>query len=343
MTDDGQLDRIGGDGLARAIGLSVAELADAVMGETDRKNTDRAFAGDWQAWLTFCESAQQSGLDVLPLTVSADALVVFAKWLGAGGLMPDGQPRKPAAPESIRRRVTGVLAGWRSAGLNYPRGVTGRARQWVNDHEAKLIETKQSTGRGQAPALEIADARRIVAAAPDTLAGLRDIALVLVGFAIAARRSELAFLDVDDFAPGERGLYVHVRRSKTGARRSVMTFGQRESTCPVRAWHRWREAAQLADGGPAFRRIDQHGHLLGRLSGEACGNIVTRAGHRAGLELRLTGHSLRAGLATEAYRAGRPAHKIADQGGWRRGSTALQGYIRRVDEWSDSVLDGIGL
>lgn len=33
----------------------------------------------------------------------------------------------------------------------------------------------------------------------------------------------------------------------------------------------------------------------------------------------LTGHSLRAGLATEARRAGHTPEQIADQGGWRRG------------------------
>jgi len=75
----------------------------------------------------------------------------------------------------------------------------------------------------------------------------------------------------------------------------------------------------------------------------AIGAVIPRAGERAGLDLRLTGHSVRAGLATEARRAGHDTATIADQGGWARTSTALQDYIRIGDRWTDNALAGIGL
>jgi integrase len=51
--------------------------------------------------------------------------------------------------------------------------------------------------------------------APDRLSGLRDRALLLLGFAGAFRRSELVALDVADIEETETGLLVTIRSSKT--------------------------------------------------------------------------------------------------------------------------------
>jgi site-specific recombinase XerD len=55
----------------------------------------------------------------------------------------------------------------------------------------------------------------MVATAPDRLSGLRDSALLLLGFAGAFRRSELVALDVADIEETQTGLLVTIRRSKT--------------------------------------------------------------------------------------------------------------------------------
>jgi integrase len=57
--------------------------------------------------------------------------------------------------------------------------------------------------------------RRMVRALPATLAGVRDAAMLLVGFAGAFRRSELAALDREDLDFGDLGLILAIRRSKT--------------------------------------------------------------------------------------------------------------------------------
>jgi integrase len=54
----------------------------------------------------------------------------------------------------------------------------------------------------------------MVATAPDSLAGLRDRALLLLGFAGAFRRSELVALDVADLAQADAGLRVTIRKSR---------------------------------------------------------------------------------------------------------------------------------
>lgn len=348
MAEVAQLARLASNELITtgAEGLTLATIAAAVKVEHERTNTTRAYRADWQAWLAFCADARAHGTPVSPIVPDSDALLVFAKWLATGAQLSDGSLIRPHAPESIRRRITGVLAGWRENEVSYHRGISQAARKWIGGHQAALIEANKPTGRGQAAVLEIDDAKRIAATTPGPtqrqIAALRDLALVFVGFAIGARASELAFLDVTDIAPGERGIYVHVRKSKTKPRRPAVIYGQYESTCPVVAWRRWQQTSGITDG-PAFRHVDRHGKVRGRLSPAACSDIVTRAGQRAGLDLRLTGHSLRAGFATAATRAKKDPHDIAAQAGWAPGSEAMHRYIRAVKVWDDNVLAGIGL
>ena len=70
--------------------------------------------------------------------------------------------------------------------------------------------------------------------------------------------------------------------TKTQPRQVAVPYGSDPLTCPVRAWQAWKSAAGL-DAEPesaAFRRIDRHGRMLGELSGEAAGAVVTRAADR---------------------------------------------------------------
>jgi integrase len=147
-------------------------------------NTRRAFAQDWALWRTFCASE-----DVHPHTVSPGLLVAFVTWLA------HPQPNRPAqAPATIDCRLTGVLDGWRQAKLTIPHGITRDARKIVRAYERNLARENIPVGRGSAPALTIRDLRRIVEACPPTLEGIRDRTIIVIGFGIAARRSELATL-----------------------------------------------------------------------------------------------------------------------------------------------------
>lgn len=318
---------------------AVTELAGELTAAATRANTRRAFDDDWRTWLLFCRA---SNGNVEPEEVSGEALVLYAAWLAADRHVGPDQVHTASAPATIQRRVTGVLAGWKARGHQPPRGIGADARKIITEYKTALIQAQLPTGRGKAPPLTVKDARRIAEACPDTLAGRRDLAVVLIGLAIAARRSELAHLHVADFASDDRGLLIDVRYAKTDPRRPAVLYGQNPETCPVRAWRHWQHTSGITTG-PAFRRVDRHGNLGAGLSGEAIGNIVTRAGRRAGLEPRLTGHSVRAGLATEARRAGHDIATIAAQGGWKPNSTSLHEYIRIVDQWTDNALIGIGL
>src|ERR1700730_16549221 len=85
-----------------------------------------------------------------------------------------------------------------------------------------------------------------------SLIGVRDRALLLVGFAGAFGRSELVSLDVADVTFGGEGLIVQLRRSKTDqeaeGRKVGLPFGSNPLTCPVRSLRAWLDVAVIARG-----------------------------------------------------------------------------------------------
>ncbi|UKZ02833.1 hypothetical protein BOQ63_001485 (plasmid) [Streptomyces viridifaciens] len=83
----------------------------------------------------------------------------------------------------------------------------------------------------------------------------------------------------------------------------VVGYGEHEDSCPVRCWLAWTEASGIVDG-PAFREVDQWGHLgSARLTPDSCSRIITRISKRARLDVRHTGHSQRVGLITAGTKA----------------------------------------
>jgi len=166
---------------------------------------------------------------------------------------------------------------------------------------------------------------------PDTPGGARDRALLLLGFHGAFRRSELVALNVDDVEISREGAAVMVRRSKTdqqGKGRVIEIYRDgRDGLCPVLALETW-----LAHGlraGPIFRAVDRLQRIRpGRLSDKDVARVVKRTAEAAGLDpRRYAGHSLRAGLATSAARAGAHERDIQRQTGHRSTET-LRGYIQ---------------
>jgi integrase len=148
--------------------------------------------------------------------------------------------------------------------------------------------------------------------------GLRDRAILLVGFAGGLRRSEITGLDCgpDQTADGagwieflDQGILIRVR-GKTGWREVEIGRGSSDPTCPVAALQTWLKLGRIAHG-PLFRRIARGGKEAGsdRLTDRHVARLVKRTALAAGVRGDLSeaerrgkfsGHSLRAGLATAA-------------------------------------------
>ncbi|GAA1770104.1 tyrosine-type recombinase/integrase [Nonomuraea bangladeshensis] len=306
----------------------LAELdAAAEEFEPRAENTLRSYASDWRAWERYVADVG------IPLEAGTPgAFLGFVIWLGKQG----------KAPATIERNLYGAAVSLRERGVAVHPDGPKKGKKAVDALARMLAEAGEQRGRGQAPPLTVVQLRAMSEALPDTLKGKRDRAILTVGFGMAARRSELANLLARDVVVTEEGLKVIARYGKTGARSPAIKKGENELTCPRRAWLAWAEAADLDPDGPAFHRMNQHGHLLGKITGQGIGIAVADAARAAGLE-GVTGHSMRAGLATAARKAGHDYRTIAQQGGWAANSTALHQYLRIVDQWADNATAGIGM
>ena len=290
-------------------------------------NTRRAYASDVRAFASWCEARGEPSLPANPAAVLA-YLIDHATTLKVA---------------TLQRRLAAIREQHIAAGLALDTSSAAFRDTWrgIKNAHGQPAEKKRP--------LMTVDLRRAVATLPDTLAGRRDRALILVGFAAALRRSELAELEVsrrDGAAWVEErpdGLVVHLARSKTdqqaeGAEVGV-PYGSNMETCPVRSYRAWIKAARLREG-PAFRPIDRHGRLGSEaVTDRAVARIVQRTveaaaladGHAPEEAHRITaafaGHSLRSGLATSAAANDAPGHAIQRQLRHKRFDTT-SGYIR---------------
>jgi integrase len=191
------------------------------------------------------------------------------------------------------------------------------------------------------------DIRAMVDATDAGLIGVRDRALILLGFAGAFRRSEVVGLDVEDCTFSKDGLTITLRRSKidqqAAGRKIGIPYGANPETCPVRVLQGWIEEARIT-GGPLFRSLNRHGRLQpGRLSSAGVARVVKKLAERSGLdEAKYAGHSLRAGHATAAAIAGASERSIMNQTG-HRSVQMVRRYIRDGSLFRENSAGKLGL
>jgi integrase len=163
------------------------------------------------------------------------------------------------------------------------------------------------------------------------LKGLRERAMLMLGFAGAFRRSELVAIDVEDLTTRGRDLVVTLWRSKTdqnaAGRQVVVPRGPR-GRCPVEAVQAWLRASAIREG-PVFRRLTRYGDVTQmRLDPAAVCAAVKRCAAALGLDPKLYGgHSLRSGYVTTAALQGMPLWQVRLQTGHKRDST-VECYVR---------------
>lgn len=309
-------------------------VADAIKEALVRPHTRRAFRVDWEVWTKYCA---RDGID--PMTASSALLVTFAHWLTT-----DEPDRPRSSPATITRRFAGILDGWRRGDVEIPRDVTKDARKLIAEYDRHLRREGEQRGRGKSAALTIPELHAMSAAcAEDGLTGLRDRAILVVGFSIAARREILSAMNVGDVTedPAE-GLIIWVRDDKTGEREVAVPYGSDPLTCPVRSWRGWVTASGLG-GGRLFRSLTLGGRMGDSISGDAINQMVKARARQAGITRRITAHSMRSGLATASRLAGKDQRVIAEQGGWAPNSATMLGYMQIADRFKDNAAKGIGL
>jgi integrase len=190
----------------------------------------------------------------------------------------------------------------------------------------------------------------IIAKVVDPLTGslidVRDRALLLIGFAGAFRRSELAALRLKDVSETEEGLRVAVFKSKTDQEGKGFVkgipYGNEEKTCPVRAWKAWLACSGIV-GGQAFRSVSRHSRIGDALSDRAIADMVKKRVAAVGIEPEeFSGHSLRSGFITAAAKAGATERSIMKQSGHKHVPT-MRGYIHEGGLFTENAAAKVGL
>jgi len=281
------------------------------------------------------------------------ALRSFITWCKAQGVM-EPFPSPPALVaayladkaaslkvSTLQRHLVAINEAHVAAGLERPSSAPE-----VRATMKGIRRTHGTAPKKKAP-LSVSHLRRIVHRLPRSIIGVRDHALLLVCYAGALRRSELVNLSVGDLDFREDGLAITVRKSKTDqeseGRVVGIPFGSNPMTCPVRAMRRWLEVSEITSG-PVFRPVNRHGQVRqSRLSGKAVGVIVQRSVELIGMDpAGFGGHSLRAGLATDAANAGVSERAIMQQTGHRSVAT-VRGYIRNGSLFLNNAAAAVGL
>lgn len=313
-------------------GEEIRRLAATALAYADASRapaTRRAYSSAWRAFSTWCEAR---GFSPLPASAELVALYLSDR---AGALKVSTLALHRAAIEAAH--CAHDLSPPDSAAL---REVWDGLRRTHGAPPAKKT------------AIRAADIRRAFARRPRSLAELRDRALILIGFASALRRSELAELSLDADARvqarfADEGLEIIVLRSKGdpfGAGATIaVPFGARSSTCPVKALSAWLAAASI-DAGPVFRLVDRAGHIGGvAVSDRFVARTIKRVAEQNGLDAGIyAGHSLRRGMITEAVLGGASPEAVQAHARHARWDTT-RGYIEQASRFYRSAAGKLGL
>jgi integrase len=266
------------------------------------ENTLKAYAKDWAHFTRWC---RMKGTE--PLPPSSEMIGLYLADLASGSA-----PSHALSVSTIDRRLSGLV--WNCA----QRGFTLDRK---NRHIATVlagIKRKHARPPVQKEAILAEDILAMLATLPFDLRGLRDRAILLIGYAGGLRRSEIVSLDVhkDDTPDSggwidimEQGVLLNLN-AKTGWREVEIGRGSKEQTCPVFALEQWLHFAKI-DFGPIMVGTSRDGKkaLETRLNDKHVARLIKRTVLDAGIRSELpekerlalfSGHSLRAGLASSA-------------------------------------------
>jgi integrase len=330
---------------------SILERAKEYAHAAKAPETRRGYASDLRTFLAFCaEHGLGNTLPAAPQTVA----LYFAH------LAEDGK-----AVATIRRHAVSIAVAHTIAGVIPP-----LANPVADPHVRAILRgitrTKGTAQRKKTAltsdllrdALHAIDEGDFTGGIRDgstagglTLMDLRDRAILLLTFAIAGRRSEVAALNVEDLRFEPSGLVVTIRRAKTdqsGAGREIgVPFVADRELCAVRAVKAWLTESKItsgAQGNALFRTFAIAGRgrprtMTGnRIDGRDVARLVQRVTRKARLTGDFAAHSLRAGFITTAASTKGVSEVDIQRVSGHHSVTILRGYVRRANVFDDAPL-----
>ncbi|MCG6496623.1 hypothetical protein [Kitasatospora sp. A2-31] len=321
------------------ISQSTADLIDSAA----PANTSRAYRSARQQFETWCRA---EGRVPWPCTTAT-----FTEYVGV-------LIGRDMAPASIRVHMSAIRTNHQDGQQPGIKAASEALRGHARRRQEEGVEPKKAPGVSP-EVLALLVASCDAETGYRRTAGLRDAALLTLGWGMLSRRSELSGLLISHIQVKPTGVRVRVGRSKTdqegkGKSTFVPAVPDDPAVCPVARVSAWLEELRRHGHttGPLFRRITRYGTMpaagvRGRISPDSVGEIVKR--HAAAALALLTPtdpHRLvLADLTAHGLRRG-PAQFMADagedptgQGRWKAGSTTVQEhYVEPAQGEQDNPL-----
>ncbi|AZQ66744.1 hypothetical protein EF888_06080 [Silicimonas algicola] len=260
-------------------------------------STMRSYHADVEAFETWCNDRA-----MFPFPAEVDTVCRFLEDQG-----------RTKAPSTVRRRLYAIRKVHRLLRLPDPTHDEDINLSLRRVRRGKAIRPKQAKGLTR----DYLD--RFLEIQPDTPRGLRNRAMLSLGYELLTRRSELVALRNDDLDERSDGtLRVLIRRSKAdpfGAGR--IAFTSHRTADLMREWLDLR--GQDIDW--LFCPVYQGKPVNRDLSTTTVKRLVKQAAERAGLDAAVvgefSGHSLRVGAAQDLLTRGFDTAAIMRAGGWK--------------------------
>lgn len=350
------------------------ENADAVFEHIRGRlsaNTRLAYRAQWRRFVRWC-----AGRGRTPYPLTRETLLSY---LGYLALFRD--EKWPAdLPSGVSTSVMEqFLAAARRVCLSDPQaddrqgwvGAHLDVTDFVADYRAKRNKNP-ATRPKRAVGARQAIMRALLDVLPDSNAGVRDRAVMLLAYYMGARRSEIMNLTHDDVRYTVDGLEIYIAYSKTdqageGTWVAIPANDRHPQYDPWAALQAWLQVCRAAGitSGPLFRAVNRYDGIRAEnrpMSGQAMDGLVARARAEAygrakaaaehprtkrevrkvaqvmvelldPAKVRLSPHSFRRGFATDARASGWDLLEIARAGRWSPQSRVLHIYIEEVDKW----------
>lgn len=314
----------------KILALCNKEIYNEVLSSALAKNTRIAYEKGWSCFEDYCASRKIDSLSATPEEV-ADFLIELAT-------RPSPKSGKTLSMGTVTLYRSGINKKYAEAGMVSPMN-----HPEVNAVFKGLSRIKGTASR-QVKALREHHIKRMLDQCGDTLIGLRDAAIISVGFAGALRRSEICGLAVDDVefikpanGHSSKKMFVHIRKSKTDqeGKGQKIAIPEGKHLMPVQRLRDWLEASGIT-GGYLFQTMKRGGKLRGLpLHHSDVPRLVKHYARLVGLDSKeVSGHSLRAGFVTSAAVHNARLDKIMEITRHSNPATVMK-YIRDADSFRD--------
>ena len=325
------------DGVTLEDAERITELAE----EDRRPSTRRVYESKWRGFASFCADRGAEALpaseeivaaylserteDVTLSTIRQDVAAI--RWMHERHGAED-----PTDGAGVGRVLDGITQ------TSSPEDGRGKKQAVLTEHVRAMVETLPT----EEPASDAGPAARAT-----YLRALRDKALLLVGFAGAFRRAELAQIREEHVTLNAEGMEIFVPKSKTEPRTVGINFARNADFCPARSLRGWTSTVGI-DEGPIFRAVPRSAEIApdeeaDAISGRTVRNVIGDAAEATDLDRdAVAGHSLRRGHLTQGALNRAELNRLMKQAGHADPRTTAE-YVEDAKRMETNTSRDLGL